>query len=828
MAFPGGNLLSLDLDPKTFIVGFSLVAITILISGLSRVFLLFFYACFVKPHSGKDNGTQQDALESFYKKQAGIYDKTREILLQGREDMLALSASELLAREKMRKNNTIGKPIWVDVGGGTGWNIEAMSAFLDVPRFFSSVYLVDLSPSLCEIAQQRFQRLGWDNVKVVCEDARKFTIENYEGGISNRGISTYYPVSNHVPRRQNAHGIADLITMSYSLSMIPDYFSVVDSLNSLLSPDGVMGVIDFYVQSKTEFSFRNYTGGIIGRHVGWFMRAFWRAWFDLDRVNLEASRRDYLEYRFGTIKSVSARNNYLGRIPYYVWVGCRKDSVSSKFLPYEVVEKIDALATESHYSDPADLNDSSARTGKFYAQSKQSGASITAIQNLSNNLPLPAFFYQNHHWRIYYDESLRKHTQFKDDYIYTFTWEDSQADDQLLKLTSDDVVLAITSAGDNILSYALRSPAKIHAVDLNPSQNHLLELKMASYTALSYEDFWMLFGEGKHPNFRNLLLTNLSPHLSSRAFQFWLDRCHIFSTSSRYGLYDTGGSRHGIRAFRWISYLFGFHGAVQKFLKAKALDEQRHIWQQRIRPALLSNLVCRLIVSQERFLWSALGVPKHQLTMIENDYVESLPSGGPTKADCKTRSRAIWRYMVSTLDPVVENTQISLNNPYYHICMAGTFSRQCHPEYLSREAHANLSQPDALDGIQIHTDEIDEVLSHMDSNRLTVAVLMDSMDWFDSNGVAAAAQITKLNRTLKMGGRVLLRSSALRPWYVDIFEAHGFSCKCTGSRTDGACIDRVNMYASCWLCTKMENLPLSTPEPEMTCMDVSDNNCLSP
>ncbi|KAJ5361941.1 hypothetical protein N7541_002785 [Penicillium brevicompactum] len=55
----------------------------------------------------------------------------------------------------------------------------------------------------------------------------------------------------------------------------------------------------------------------------------------------------------------------------------------------------------------------------------------------------------------------------------------------------------------------------------------------------------------------------------------------------------------------------------------------------------------------------------------------------------------------------------------------------------------------------------------MDSNKLTVAVLMDSMDWFDSNGVAAAAQITKLNRTLRMGGRVLLRSSALRPWLSD-------------------------------------------------------------
>jgi len=57
------------------------------------------------------------------------------------------------------------------VGGGTGWNIEAMSEFLDVPKFFSSVYLVDFSPSLCAVARERFSRLGWDNVHVICEDA---------------------------------------------------------------------------------------------------------------------------------------------------------------------------------------------------------------------------------------------------------------------------------------------------------------------------------------------------------------------------------------------------------------------------------------------------------------------------------------------------------------------------------------------------------------------------------------------------------------------------------------------------------------------------------
>lgn len=80
------------------------------------------------------------------------------------------------------------------------YNIEAMAAFLPVDKFFKHVYLVDLSPSLCEVARKRFERLGWNNVTVLCQDARSFRL----------------------PEKENAASAgADLITMSYSLSMIP-------------------------------------------------------------------------------------------------------------------------------------------------------------------------------------------------------------------------------------------------------------------------------------------------------------------------------------------------------------------------------------------------------------------------------------------------------------------------------------------------------------------------------------------------------------------------------------------------------------------------------
>ena len=65
----------------------------------------------------------------------------------------------------------------------------------------------------------------------------------------------------------------------------------IDHLASLLDPRGVIGVVDFYVQSGVEAAGRNYIGGTLQRHVNWLGRTFWRAWFDLDRVGLEGARR---------------------------------------------------------------------------------------------------------------------------------------------------------------------------------------------------------------------------------------------------------------------------------------------------------------------------------------------------------------------------------------------------------------------------------------------------------------------------------------------------------------------------------------------------------
>ena len=90
---------------------------------------------------------------------------------------------------------------------------------------------------------------------------------------------------------------------------------------------------------------------------------------------------------------------------------------------------------------------------------------------------------------------------------------------------------------------------------------------------------------------------------------------------------------------------------------------------------------------------------------------------------------------------------------------------------------------------------IDEVVGRIWPGTLTVAVVMDSMDWFDPWSKAATKQILNLNRALKIDGRVLLRSAGKKPWYIDEFIKLGFVARRDGVRENNGCIDRYFTYS---------------------------------
>jgi S-adenosylmethionine-diacylglycerol 3-amino-3-carboxypropyl transferase len=85
---------------------------------------------------------------------------------------------------------------------------------------------------------------------------------------------------------------------------------------------------------------------------------------------------------------------------------------------------------------------------------------------------------------------------YRHNLVYNQCWEDPAVDHAALRLRPRDRVLAITSAGCNVLDYAL-SGARVVAVDANPRQNHLLELKLAGIRHLDFDDFFALFGSAQ-------------------------------------------------------------------------------------------------------------------------------------------------------------------------------------------------------------------------------------------------------------------------------------------------------------------------------------------
>lgn len=221
--------------------------------------------------------THQERLESFYSGQASGYDDFRRRMLHGRREMI----------------QSIDVPdggVWVDLGAGTGENAEHIGPQI---AKLSKMYLVDLSTSLLQQAQARIDARGWSNVTPVCHDA-----------------TTFLP----------AEGSADVVTFSYSLTMIPDWFRAIDQAYAILKPGGTIGVVDFFVARKHPAEGTT-------RHR-WSTRTFWPTWFASDNVFLSPDHIPYLQNKFETVRLEQRRGKIpylpLVRAPHYLFIGRKR------------------------------------------------------------------------------------------------------------------------------------------------------------------------------------------------------------------------------------------------------------------------------------------------------------------------------------------------------------------------------------------------------------------------------------------------------------------------------------------------------------------------
>ena len=205
--------------------------------------------------------THAQRLESFYGGQATDYDSFRERMLHGRK--------ELISWIDFPRDG-----VWLDIGAGTGTNLSFAGQNAENLR---NIQLVDLSPSLLSVADKRIRDLGCKNTTTHLADATTFSLP---------------PES------------VDVITLSYSLTMIPDWFQTLALAEAMLKPGGTIAVVDFYVSRKHADTNQ--------RQHGWLRRAFWSHWFAADNVFLSSDHLAMLNRRF----TVDRCEERLGKVPY--------------------------------------------------------------------------------------------------------------------------------------------------------------------------------------------------------------------------------------------------------------------------------------------------------------------------------------------------------------------------------------------------------------------------------------------------------------------------------------------------------------------------------
>ena len=291
--------------------------------------------------------------------------------------------------------------------------------------------------------------------------------------------------------------------------------------------------------------------------------------------------------------------------------------------------------------------------------------------------------------------------------IYNTCWEDPRIDRQLLELDKSSEVVMITSAGCNALDYLLDGPAAIHAVDVNPRQNALLELKQQAIAKLDFEDLAMMFGQGSHPEAKSRILPTLEDGLSEHAKDYWRRKIYYFSKPRlRKSFYYHGAC--GKVAWMAVTF-FRSNGKLAKaansLLEAGSLEEQQAIYEEV--EGRLWNALSDFLLKQPLTM-AMMGVPRAQMRIINHEY----PGGIAGYIRDKVRH-------VLTMVPIADNY-------FWRVYWHGEYTPSCRPNYLLPDNQPILREH--LDRVSTHTCTFTQFLRNH-PGKYSHFILLDHQDW---------------------------------------------------------------------------------------------------
>jgi S-adenosylmethionine-diacylglycerol 3-amino-3-carboxypropyl transferase len=159
---------------------------------------------------------------------------------------------------------------------------------------------------------------------------------------------------------------------------------------------------------------------------------------------------------------------------------------------------------------------------------------------------------------------------------YANCWEDADLLVEALQVRPGDHVLSIASAGDNSFALLAQQPELVVAVDINPVQLHLCELKKAAFTLADHTAFLSFLGFAPGGN-RLEIYKTLRPQLSAEAQTWWDAHADIISA----GIVSQGKFERYFAYFRnRLLPLIHSKKTIAKLFEIKTIAAQKEFYDK--------------------------------------------------------------------------------------------------------------------------------------------------------------------------------------------------------------------------------------------------------
>jgi S-adenosylmethionine-diacylglycerol 3-amino-3-carboxypropyl transferase len=292
-------------------------------------------------------------------------------------------------------------------------------------------------------------------------------------------------------------------------------------------------------------------------------------------------------------------------------------------------------------------------------------------------------------------------TKLFKDVLYANCWEDPRLDRAALGIGQDDVVLSITSGGCNLLAFLLDDPRKVIALDVNPHQGYLLELKMAAIRRLSYDRVLEFFGVRPCSTRAACYRQRLRPCLSGDAARFWDGHTRKIAR----GIIHAGRYERYMRLLRRTLVAgFGKRRLIMRMFEADGPAARERLFREKWQGVWWSLLTGVML---SRGLNSLL-FDKAFFAYLDRDF--SFGRHFAAKAE-----RALVRL------PMKENTFLSY-------ILLGRFYDEAHlPVYLRRESFPVIR--DRLDRVEIVTDSCERFFAGLEDSTISKFNFSNIFEW---------------------------------------------------------------------------------------------------